>query len=65
MNFYINQSIIIGQFKIGGVTNSSVLQIGSAGLIKAESRLLNTGSYLAPAPPLISPKQLIQSSTQS
>jgi spore germination protein PB len=59
MNFYINQSIIINQFKVGAVTNSSVLQIGSAGLIKANSKLQNTGSYLAPAPPLRSPKQSI------
>ncbi|WP_027408990.1 spore germination protein GerPB [Anoxybacteroides tepidamans] len=50
MNFYINQSICIYQFKIGSVTNSSVLQIGSAGRIQALSTLSNTGGFTQPAP---------------
>lgn len=50
MNFYINQSICIYQFKIGSVSNSSVLQIGSAGRIQALSTLSNTGGFTAPAP---------------
>ncbi|MDE8565661.1 spore germination protein GerPB [Anoxybacillus rupiensis] len=50
MNFYINQSIYIYQFKIGSVTNSSVLQIGSAGQIQALSTLSNTGGFTGPAP---------------
>ncbi|MBA2874853.1 spore germination protein GerPB [Thermaerobacillus caldiproteolyticus] len=50
MNFYINQSIWIYQFKIGSVTNSSVLQIGSAGSIQALSTLSNTGGFAQPAP---------------
>ena len=50
MNLYVNQSIIIQYIKIGGVTNSSVFQIGSAGVIKPHSYLFNTGGYTGPAP---------------
>jgi spore germination protein PB len=51
MNFYINQSINIHFLKIGSVSNSSVLQIGSAGMIKSLSNLYNTGGFTEPAPP--------------
>ncbi|CAM3657570.1 spore germination protein GerPB [Mesobacillus zeae] len=50
MNFYIQQSIQINQIKISSVTNSSVLQIGSAGIIKPNSYLYNTGGFTGPAP---------------
>lgn len=50
MNFYIQQSIHINLLKIGGITNSSVLQIGSAGIIKPASYLYNTGGFTGPAP---------------
>ncbi|MGX9291736.1 spore germination protein GerPB [Bacillus sp. A015] len=50
MNFYINQAIQINYLRVESVSNSSVLQIGSAGSIKALSNLYNTGSYLEPAP---------------
>ncbi|WP_088105448.1 spore germination protein GerPB [Halalkalibacter urbisdiaboli] len=50
MNFHINQSIVIHNLKVGGITNSSVLQIGSAGMIKALSNLYNTGGFTEPAP---------------
>lgn len=49
-NFFINQSIVIHQVKIGGVSNSSVFQIGSAGVIKSLSNLYNTGGFEGPAP---------------
>lgn len=50
MNYYIQQSIHIHFIKIGGITNSSVLQIGSAGIIKPASYLYNTGGFTQPAP---------------
>ncbi|MBD1380617.1 spore germination protein GerPB [Metabacillus arenae] len=50
MNFYINQTIQINYLRVGGVNNSSVLQIGSAGIIKPLSNLYNTGGYTEPAP---------------
>ncbi|MGG5253312.1 spore germination protein GerPB [Neobacillus sp. SM06] len=50
MNFYIQQSIHIHSIKVGGITNSSVLQIGSAGIIKPASYLYNTGGFTQPAP---------------
>jgi spore germination protein PB len=50
MNFYIQQSIQINIIKISSITNSSVLQIGSAGIIKPASYLYNTGGFTAPAP---------------
>jgi spore germination protein PB len=55
MNFYIQQSIHIHYIKIGGITNSSVLQIGSAGIIKPASYLYNTGGFTQPAPSALTP----------
>lgn len=50
MNFYINQSINIHSIKISSISNSSILQIGSAGIIKSLSTLANTGKYIEEAP---------------
>jgi spore germination protein PB len=50
MNYYIQQSIHINLIKIGGITNSSVLHIGSAGIIKPQANLYNTGGFTHPAP---------------
>lgn len=55
MNFYIQQSIHIKFIKIGGITNSSVLQIGSAGIIKSTANLYNTGGFTQPAPSTVKP----------
>jgi spore germination protein PB len=55
MNFYIQQSIQINFIKISSITNSSVLQIGSAGIIKPASYLHNTGGFTKPAPEAGSP----------
>ncbi|MBM7659812.1 spore germination protein PB [Bacillus mesophilus] len=55
MNFYIHQNININMLKVGSVSNSSVLQIGSAGLIKPLSNLYNTGGFKEPAPVAGSP----------
>lgn len=51
MNFFIHQNIVIHNLKIDGLTNSSVCQIGSAGMIKPLSKLYNTGGFTEPAPP--------------
>jgi spore germination protein PB len=56
MNFHINQNITIHNLKVDGVTNSSVLQIGSAGMIKALSNLHNTGGFIDPAPEARTPR---------
>ncbi|KMY55495.1 hypothetical protein AC623_17400 [Bacillus sp. FJAT-27231] len=50
MNFHINQNIVIHNLRIEGISNSSFLQIGSAGIIKALSNLYNTGGFTEPAP---------------
>jgi spore germination protein PB len=50
MNFYINQTICINYLRVDAVSNSSVLQIGSAGIIKPLSNLYNTGSFTEAAP---------------
>ncbi|WP_066068448.1 spore germination protein GerPB [Neobacillus soli] len=55
MNFYIQQSIQIHFIKIGGITNSSVLQIGSAGIIKPAAYLYNTGGFTHAAPSAFKP----------
>ncbi|WP_127586087.1 spore germination protein GerPB [Paenibacillus koleovorans] len=50
MNLIVNQTIMIQQLKVGGITNSSILQIGCAGIIKSRSNLYNTGQFTGPAP---------------
>lgn len=50
MNFYIQQSIVINNLRIGSLSNSSVLQIGSSGIIKPSTHLYNTGGFVEPAP---------------
>ncbi|KOP81690.1 spore germination protein GerPB [Cytobacillus solani] len=50
MNYYIQQSIHINLIRIEGISNSSVLQIGSSGIIKPASYLYNTGGFTEPAP---------------
>lgn len=59
MNIYVQQSISIQFLKIEGITNSSVLQIGSAGIIKAASSLYNTGGYTGPAPSAVQTGSII------
>lgn len=49
MNWTIHQTIMIQHLKVGSVANSSVLQIGTAGSIKALSNLYNTGGFVEPA----------------
>lgn len=61
MNFYVQQSISIHLLKIDGITNSSVLQIGSAGIIKPVSNLYNTGGFTGPAPQAPRPGELLES----
>ncbi|TBL73057.1 spore germination protein GerPB [Paenibacillus thalictri] len=50
MNMTVHQTIIIHQLRVGSVTNSSVLQIGSSGMIKSLSNLYNSGGFTGPAP---------------
>lgn len=59
MNFYIQQSISINTIRIDGITNSSVLQIGSAGIIRPTSNLFNTGGFTSPAPEASQPGTVI------
>ncbi|MGG1676621.1 spore germination protein GerPB [Neobacillus sp. NRS-1170] len=65
MNFYIQQNIQINFIKIGGITNSSVLQIGSAGIIKSAAYLSNTGGFTKPAPPTIKPGEITSGAPSS
>ncbi|GGC74185.1 putative spore germination protein GerPB [Thalassobacillus devorans] len=50
MSITIHQSICINLLKVESVTNSSVLQIGSAGSIRSRAELYNTGGFTGPAP---------------
>ncbi|KRG16669.1 spore germination protein GerPB [Lederbergia galactosidilytica] len=50
MTIHIQQSIHIQSIKIGALTNSSVLQIGTAGVITPSSHLYNTGGFKTAAP---------------
>ncbi|GGA73769.1 spore germination protein GerPB [Ornithinibacillus halotolerans] len=49
MNITVHQSIHINFLKIGSISNSSVLQIGSTGAIQAQSDLYNSGGFTEPA----------------
>ncbi|WP_456271853.1 spore germination protein GerPB [Bacillus sp. AK031] len=50
MKLYVQQSIHIQMIKIGGMSNSSVFQIGTSGQILPASYLYNTGGFVKPAP---------------
>ncbi|OXM16772.1 spore germination protein GerPB [Paenibacillus herberti] len=54
MNLTVHQSITINQLRVDTVTNSSVLQIGSAGSIRPVSQLYNSGGFNKPAAQLTS-----------
>ncbi|MUT66717.1 spore germination protein GerPB [Paenibacillus sp. NEAU-GSW1] len=49
MNWTVHQTITIGQLRVDSVSNSSVLQVGSAGSIRSLSQLYNTGGFTGPA----------------
>ncbi|MGG2199447.1 MULTISPECIES: spore germination protein GerPB [Paenibacillus] len=51
-NCTVHQNIVIHQLKVGSINNSSILQIGTAGTIRALSNLYNTGGFTGPAPAL-------------
>lgn len=55
MEWTIHQQITIHKLEVGSVANSSILQIGSAGMIKGLSQLFNTGGFVEPAPQLTGP----------
>jgi len=50
MNLFIQQSIQIHSLRITNITNSSVLQIGSAGIIKSKNILANSGNFRGEIP---------------
>jgi len=50
--FNVHQQIIIHQLKVGAVNNSSILQIGASGNVRALSNLYNTGGFTGAAPEL-------------
>ncbi|WP_257347038.1 spore germination protein GerPB [Pseudalkalibacillus decolorationis] len=55
MKLFVNQTISIQTIRIDGLSNSSVLQIGTCGVMKPTSSLYNTGGFTEPAPPLEQP----------
>lgn len=50
MGICVHQSIQINILRINNMFNSSVLQIGTAGVIKSRANLYNTGGFTEPAP---------------
>lgn len=52
MALYVTQNITIQKLSIGSISNSSVVQIGTSGIIKPVSNLYNTGGFTKPAPPI-------------
>ena len=55
MNLTVHQQITIYQLRVDSVTNSSVLQVGTAGSIRSLSQLYNTGQFKEAAPQLGQP----------
>ncbi len=55
MSITVHQSISIQVLRIGSVSNSSIVQIGSSGVIQAKADLYNTGGFTEPAP-VVMPK---------
>ena len=53
MDLVIHQTITIHKLEVGSVANSSVVQIGTAGMIKAIANLSNTGGFTSPAPEIL------------
>ncbi|SFG00828.1 spore germination protein PB [Halobacillus alkaliphilus] len=53
MNITVHQSICIHVLRIGTVANSSIVQIGSSGVIQAKADLYNTGAFKTAAPTAI------------
>lgn len=49
-NYYVTQTITIQKLSIGTINNSSVVQIGTAGLIRPQATLYNTGGFKGAAP---------------
>ena len=45
MNIYVQQTIQINILRVNSISNSSVLQIGTAGMIKSATQLANTGGF--------------------
>jgi spore germination protein PB len=60
MQLNVQQTIVIHQFQVESVSNSSVLQVGSAGSIQNMSQLYNSGGFTGPAPPLTSPGTFVR-----
>ncbi|MGO4542084.1 spore germination protein GerPB [Paenibacillus sp. 2TAB19] len=58
MSWTIHQQITINSMRIDSISNSSVLQVGSAGSIRSLSQLFNTGGFSGPAPQLSSENPL-------
>ncbi|MGO4184841.1 spore gernimation protein [Paenibacillus sp. FSL A5-0031] len=58
MSLTIHQQITIHQLRVDSVSNSSVLQVGSAGSIRSLSQLYNSGGFTEPAPELSSDNPL-------
>lgn len=50
MNLTVYQTFNIQSLRIGSLSNSSVMQIGTAGIVKPLSNNYNTGRFTAPAP---------------
>ncbi|WLD91588.1 spore germination protein GerPB [Alkalihalobacillus sp. AL-G] len=55
MKLFVNQTISIQTLRIDGLSNSSVLQIGTCGVMKPSSYLYNTGGFTGPAPEMTQP----------
>ncbi|PPA72369.1 spore germination protein GerPB [Jeotgalibacillus proteolyticus] len=51
----IHQQITINSVRIGSMTNSSILQIGTAGTIQSSAELMNSGKFTSAAPALLPP----------
>lgn len=61
MQINVQQTICIQTIKIGSLTNSSVLQIGTSGIITPASNLYNTGGFKTAAPQIPKEEGVLES----
>jgi spore germination protein PB len=61
----VHQTITINSLRVESLSNSSILQIGAAGMIKGLSNSFNTGGFKGPAPEAKAPGASSTSSSAS
>lgn len=65
MNIYVHQSIHINILRINSMANSAIVQIGTAGSIRARSTITNSGGFKEAAETTTNQGGVVTTSLQS